>query len=262
MATSSRPRGLSLLEILIGATLLSLVSLFSIAFLSQSQRLWRRVDSSSTATQSLTKANARLGADLINVGRQGVASMPHGSGPQRMGDALWFLSAWDPASQAFIRNAGGRSFWQKTVLYYLTVPQDHDSLYGVSCQAWDQVCSHKILLRKVIDTGLPTTPSSAPEQEETLPSAAQIAPYLTRPDSLDLTTLQSEPGVVSVEYISGYLLDMVVTLNQQAGQVLEVDCVVRAGLLQDAKGHFQIGRDPFPLSTFTLSRNIRVVPRN
>jgi prepilin-type N-terminal cleavage/methylation domain-containing protein len=257
-----RRSGFSLLELLIGITLLSLLSLFSVAYLTQGQRLWRRVESSSSAAQSLSKANASLSQDLINVGRDGVATMANGTGAQKMGDAIWFLSAYDPASQTYVRDGGGFSFWQKTILYYLTVPDDHDQRYGTQCVAWDQVCPHKILLRKVLDTGAVTTPTSAETDEEQLPDSATIAGYLTRPPSLNLGTLQAESGVVSVNYVAGYLLDLDVELTMDAGKVALVECVVRAALINDAKSHMRIGQDPFNKGTFTLSRAIEVVPRN
>lgn len=254
----SADRGFSLVEILIGFTLLSLLALFSVGFLSQGQRLWRRVESSSSAAQSLSKASQTLNADLINIGRTGVATTSYGT----MGQAVWFLSAYDPDTKTFVRNGGGRSFWQKNVLYYLTVPLDHDSRFGVHCADQDLVCPHKILLRKVIDTGAPTSPASVEADEETLASSAEISVYLTQPATLDLAGLAAEPGVVSVDYVAGYLLDMAVTLSSQGLNVSEAEVVLRAGLINDAKAHLKVGTDPFNKGTFTLSREIDVVPRN
>jgi prepilin-type N-terminal cleavage/methylation domain-containing protein len=257
-----RFKGFSLVEIMIGMTLLSLLTVFSVGFMTQGQRLWRRVEASSSAGQSLTKANASLSQDLINVGRQGVATTANGTGPMKLGDALWFLSAYDPTSQTFVRNSGGRSFWQKTILYYLTVPLDHDQRYGVACQSWDQVCPHKILLRKVIDTGAPTTPTSPEANEETLPNASVISGYLTRPATLDLDILRAESGIVSVDYVAGHLLDMSVALTTESTSITEVQCILRAALIDDAKTHMRIGQEAFSKGTFTLSRSIDVVPRN
>lgn len=260
--SSVRPRGFSLLEVVVGITLLSLLSLFSWAFLSHSKRLYRKIDSSSDAGKTLRAATAKLNEDLINAGRRGINSTSNGIGAQRMGDAIWFLSAYDDATRTYVRNAGGRSFWQKTILYYLTVPLDHDQRYGVSCQSWDQVCPHKILIRKVIDTGTPTNPTSPPENEETLVGPGDIASYLTRPNTLGLDTLSGEPGVVSVTYITGHLLDLKANLTRDGQDVTEANVVLRAGLIDDARAHLRLGIDPFASGTFTLSRNIVVLPRN
>ncbi len=259
--TPKSSRGFSLAELLMALTLLSMIVLFSFLYLDRSQRLWRRVNASSSAGQSLRKASARLGPDLRNCGKKEIDTTTNGTGTQRLGDAVWFLSAEHPDDGTFVRTDGGGSFWQRNILYYLTVPLDHDSRYGTACHAWERVCPHKILLRKVIDSGPATTPASPESAKEELLTVAQAAAYLTRPATLDLSTA-SEPGVTKVEYVTGTLLDLRVELEKSGESVLEVRCDLEAPLLEDARGHVAVGQQPFPANTFTLVRRLAAIPAN
>jgi prepilin-type N-terminal cleavage/methylation domain-containing protein len=258
----SKPKGFSLFELLMAMALFSLLVVFSVAFLSQGQRVWGRINASDSAGRTLRKGAEKVSRDLANAGREGVASAANGTGASRMGDALWMLSAEDTASGRFVRSPEGAAFWQRNILFYLTVPLDHDVRYGVACQSWGRVCPHKILLRKVIDSGAPTLPASPPEDVETLIAPLAITAYLTRPASLDLSTISSEPGVVSVDYVSGHLLDSRVTLETSGTRVTEASCVLEAAMVEDARHRLEVGRDPFPPVLFTLSRRIGVVPIN
>jgi type II secretory pathway pseudopilin PulG len=252
----------SLAELLMAMTVFSMLVLLSVSFLKGSQGLWRKVDSSASAGTALNKACWWLQRDLDNAGQTGVATAGNGAGDARLGDALWMLSAIDPATGQFVRSSGGSALWQKNVLYYLTTPLDHDSRYGVSCQQWDRVCPHKILLRKVIDTGPPTGPASPYEERETLLSEAEITAYLTRPPSMSLSGMQGEPGVVSVEYVVGGLLDTRVTLDFEGAKVSRASWLVEAALTEDARSKLVVGRDPFPSNSMTLSRTVVVLPSN
>lgn len=256
------PKGFSLAELLMALSLFSFIILFSVVFLSSSQRLWRRVSASSDAGQVLRKAAFWVSRDLANSSRDGLASRANGNGGARLGDALWMLSAEDPVTGRFIRGSDGSPLWQKNVLFYLTVPTDHDRRYGVHCQNWDRVCPHKILLRKVIDKAPLTTPTSAEDDRETLLDDSEVLTYLTRPDSLELQPMLLEDGVVGVDYITGGLLDARAELIFSGSSVLEVGFVLEAPLLEDAQKRLDLGRDPFEAVTFTLSRRIAVLPIN
>lgn len=256
------PRGFSLPELLMALTLLSMIVLLSFLYLDRSQRLWRRVSASSSAGQSLRRAASRLGPDLRNCGKKEIDSMANGTGAQRLGDAVWFLSAEHPNDGTFVRTDGGGAFWQRNVLYYLTVPLDHDSRYGTACQAWERICPHKILVRKVIDSGPTTTPTGPESSKEELLTGLQAAAYLTRPATLALSSMTSEPGVTRVDYVTGTLLDLRLEVEKSGESVLEVRCDLEAPLLEDARGHVVVGKQPFPANTFTLVRCIAAIPAN
>ena len=251
----SRLRGFSITELMIAVTLLSLLILLSYAFLSQSHRLFRRVNASGDADRGLRKAARALRADLINTGRLGVASVANGIN----GDAIWFLSAQDPASREFVRKSTGRPFWQKNILYYLAVPEDHDQRFHMSCVAQERVCSHKILIKLVIDHGHPTTPDSSEADEEQLIPSSEIQTYLSSPPSLDLSSLTADPRVLSAEYVAGSLLDCEVEILS-GGR--EIHCLLTAGLIEDARKNFPLGKVPFPDRSFTLSRMVGILPSN
>lgn len=263
-------QGFSLAELLMAMTVFSIMVLLSVSFLSGSSRLWGKVDSSVAAGTTLTKACWRVQTDLDNAGRQAVGMVGNGTGAGKMGDALWLLSAVDPDNGAFIRTAGGNPLWQRNVLYYLTVPLDHDTRFGQSCQSWHRVCPHKILLRKVIDSGPTTTPTSPIDDQEQLLSQTDITTYLTRPATLELAGMTSEPGVASVDYVAGGMLDTRASFRDSAGAVLsgpgptaiEVRYDLEAALVEAARKEMVIGVAPFDAARFTLTRTVAVVPTN
>lgn len=262
LKSTRKRRAFTLTEMLMAVTVFSLVLVFSVVILSSTRKVWQKVNASNDAGMVLRKAAFRLSQDLAGAGRDGLATCANGTGSSKMGEALWMLSAEDPAGGRFVRGPGGGAFWQKNVLYYLTVPQDHDARYQMSCQSWDRVCPHKILLRKVIDTGPATTPTSADGDIETLLTEADAVAYMTGPATLDLDPMLSEPGVVSVDLVTTRLLDSDVTLKQAGGHTTEVAFKLESALWEHARNRIAVGRDPFPPNTFTLSRTVGAVPLN
>ena len=59
-----------------------------------------------------------------------VVDVPSSLGGAPDGKAIWFLSARDPATGKFARGPEGEPFWQRNLLYYLVVPQQHLALFG------------------------------------------------------------------------------------------------------------------------------------
>lgn len=252
----------SLAELLMAMTIFAIIITFSFVYLERTKRLWNRVESSASAGQNLHKVVSRLYKDLYNVGKSGVGTKANGTGDAKMGDALWMLSAIDSVKGEFIRSDGGKPLWQRNILYYLTVPQDHDSRYGVHCAHWARYCPHKIMIRKVIDSGPPTTPTSGAGEVEELIAPADIDQFLTRPIDLDL----SFPGEVSfglesTEFVAASLLDLRVTLSG-VSLVDEVVVDVEAPLLAESSKRISIGSQKFPEQGMTLIRRAAVIPVN
>jgi type II secretory pathway pseudopilin PulG len=252
----------SLTEILVATTIFSFVVLFSAIYLDRSQQLWRKVNANQDAGLALRKASLDLQQNLVDASGKEFGVVDNGSGGARMGQAFWFLSAIDPVTGQFVTGANGRPFWQKNILYFLTVPDDHNSRYGLTCQQFGRVCPHKILVSKTIDIGNPTTPTSAEADEETLMTVGQAQTYLVRPPTLDVTDQESLPEVVEARYVCGSLLDMTVTLDEQGSKVEEVDILLESGLVEAARNKLVVGKDPFTSPTFVLSKTVGVIPRN
>ena len=182
-------RGLSLLEMLLAGTFFSLVALLSFLLLSRSVGLWTHVVEAESAGLELSKATQALRGDLLlaDLGECKRAEVPASlPGGGKDGCALWFLSAVDPNSGELIRKPDGTPFWQKNVLYYLVAPSGHLDFCGIDCEGglgpdgFDDRCPHKVLVRKVIDSGVPTNPETDPDatEEELL---TDVSVYRTRP---------------------------------------------------------------------------------
>lgn len=262
MSKTRQVRAFSLAELLMAMTIFAIIITFSFVYLERTKRLWDKVDASTSAGQNLHKVISRLYKDLYNVGKSGVGTRANGAGDARMGDALWMLSALDPLSDEFVRSDGGKPLWQRNVLYYLTVPQDHDSRYGIHCTHWDRYCPHKILIRKVIDSGPPTTPTSGEGEVEELIAPADIAQFLTRPTDLDLSFPgEASLGLKRTDFIAASLLDLRVTLSG-GGVVDEVVVDVEAPLLAESRKRISLGDQKFPEQGLTLIRRAAVLPVN
>lgn len=262
MKTVRTVRGFSLTEILVATTLLSFIVLFGVIYLDRSRILWRSVNANQDAGMTLRKSYGAIRDDLSDVSEKEFGVTDNGAGSGKMGQAFWFLSARDPATGVFVRAADGRPFWQKNILFYLTVPNDHDQRYGVACTVFNRVCSHKILVRKVIDAGNPTSPTSDEEDEEVLLNNGQVLEHLIRPANIDLSVQESMAGVVEARYITGSLLDMNVTLDEEGGRIREISVLLEAGLIEAARNRIDIGRDEFTSPSLILARTVGVIPRN
>ena len=111
-----------------------------------------------------------------------------------------------------------------------------------------------MLIRKVIDSGTPTDPTMDPQadQEEVL---TDVSPYLTRPDGLDISAMNSEPGLESVEMVATRLdffevtktgNEVVIDLRATATPALERSIKVGSVSLKSRPETSQYRRSFFP----------------
>ncbi len=187
-------RALTLPELVVGFAVFSFVMVLLAVAMSRGTTVWERSFGTNTAQVELRKGYSSLQPDLLRTELQTVrrtVSTTSFSGSD--GDAVWFLSPWDEATSNLLRTSAGRPLWQRNILYYCTVPRQHDELYGATCtgrpdgQGYEMGCPHKVLVRKVINN-----PAGSGEAEELL-APGRIANYLTRPRRLDLPG--GEPGL-------------------------------------------------------------------
>lgn len=202
--------GFTLVEVLTTVVIFSIALTVLAMALTSSKNILNETTSSSDAAQSLRKLYINLETDLHCTSFQESETNPSlvGSGAGLTGDAIWFLSAVDPATGQVARASNGTPLWQRNVLYYTAVPTNHAALYGFNCagganaDGYDVHCPHKVLIRKVIDFGTPTTPTNEASQELLIP-AGSIAAYLTPPTGFNvpLTNPGEEEGQVLISQL-------------------------------------------------------------
>lgn len=215
--------GFTVLEMFVALTIFSGIMIITTLLLRQSVWIWTSGDSREDSGMALRKARAALSRDLqsadLDPGDSGEPHFGQTQVPSSLagGDALWFLSATD-INGAFSRDPDGYPFWQRNILYYLVKPQNHDALYGTTCQVssnpdGDDVCPHKMLIRLVIDNppvtdplpppGTPPPPGAQPEQ---LLTDAEVATYLLAPNGTDVSAIQALAGVEEAKIVTTRML--------------------------------------------------------
>ena len=98
------------------------------------------------------------------------------------------------------------------ILYYLAMPSNDPCAGGIGPNGFDDRCPHKVLVRKTIDFGMASIPTDE-NSEETLMTAAQITPYLTRPNGMSVANMNSEAGVKLVSQAARQMLWFRVSSN-------------------------------------------------
>ena len=131
-----RNRGLSLLEAMLALGLFTLLGVIGAYALRGSVQIHTRVSTQQAAEQSINRAVSRLDRELLAASAFEIATAQvpdHLGGGGSDGQAVWFLSDVDPLTGRSMRTVDGSPFWQKTILYYLVVPTNHDALCGYTC---------------------------------------------------------------------------------------------------------------------------------
>lgn len=212
-AMDRKPSGLTLPELVVGFSVFSIVMVLLAAALSRGMVVWERSFGGNTAQVELRKGYSSLLPDLQRTELQTVSQRASTSSfTGRDGDAVWFLSPWDQATSDVARTASGRPLWRANILYYCTVPRQHDAMYGATCSGrtdedgYEVACPHKVLVRKVIKN-----PASSGPAEQAL-ARGRIANYLTRPRRFDLP--QGEPGLQDATIVATGLVTFRVTKDQ------------------------------------------------
>lgn len=250
---------------LLALTMFSVMLTAAYLFLDQGVKLWKNVSGSESSGLDLKRVQTRLERDMLETSFASVrvtdvgASLPGGAPDGR---AVCFLSALD--AKGSVVQKDGVPFWQRNVLYYLVVPAGHsDCTGGAGPAGTDDRCVHKVLIRKVIDTGPPTTPDS--DFDLTVETALlDVAPYLTRPEGTSLEPMLggTEPGLESATVVAKDLLSWDVKLSPDPRSPGEVEIDLRDVAVEEARSHVKLGVDPLSATRFTVNYLFSVVPRN
>jgi len=260
-----RPRGLSLPEVLVSFGIFTLLSIVLATSLREGTAVLRKAAASADVQGELRKARLAVAQDLARTSFAQTNSQPAPASLSGAdGEALWFLSAVDPVTGEYRRKSDGTPFWQCNILYYMTVPSSHASLYGYQCAGgadgagYEDRCPHKMLIRKVID--LPPATTAAETSEETLIPAAGITAYLTRPATFNLNGMNGEAGLKSARVQAHSLLTFRVQRNANPSYPREVLVDLRAVATRNAEKELKVGSVPLGQGRFTTQQLFSVFP--
>lgn len=240
--------GFSLPELLVVCAVFAGFLVMVFGLLQSGMGTWHQTSSSQDTHFQLNQASSRLMEELSlsSVEQMDIAAVPHLPGTEQR--AIWFLSAIDPATGEFARTDEGEPLWQRNVIYYLAQATDHDTLFGVKCDAADTRCPHKFLIRRVVDAGPATAPDSAPSSEERLMTPAQVLGYLKQPTGHGLSL--ARPTAEKDELIAQGLLDLQIVLGPDRWPD-EVMITISGFSAQEAGKKFALGRQDLKDTSYT-----------
>jgi len=171
------------------------------------------------------------------------------------GDVLNFISAVNSTTGQIhvLTDGSGQPYYFKNILYYASVPTNHDSLFGQSYAGgddggYDYHCPHKVLMRAEEDQNpaFDATDLSTQDTVLTLPGA-----WLARP-----TGFPKSPGRRTVA--TGLLSFRVQSLS--GGNELQLD--LQALAIPEARKKFAVGAVSARQSPYTVTQTFSVFPKN
>ena len=236
----------------LSAALILLGAVFVI--LETSVTSWRRVSGDQGASGEILKAESWIRRDLFATS---FLALQSADGPVTLvgkdGDALWFLSAIDPNTNEFIRNDDGSPRWQRNILYYSVIPSGLNvSFSGIQEEGYEVSHPHKVLVRKVIDSGPPTDPL-VPSSQETL--IADITPYLERPNLFTFSSGDSESVSVVARNLLSFRVNRDIDLSG-------ISVSLQTANIEEAKKTFPLGTRSLNNPQFLMERRFMNYPEN
>ncbi len=263
-----RARAFTLLEVTLTSALMVVLMIFLGEAFRQSQKVFRNTNSTSDASGELRSIVHRLSRDLRQSQRDQVQTTnapATTTGPD--GSALWFLSNLDPTTQQPQFLLDGSPRWQRNILYYMRVPNNHAALFGYNCGggagpgplAHNDRCPHKVLIRKVIDFGAPTTVTD--DVVEPLMTDIEVATYLTQPNGYSTANMSGEAGLEETMIVARRMLDFEVLPAPPAfqnGGPIDID--LRAVGIARAQREVSFGTTSLYDSRFTYHFSLTLMP--
>jgi type II secretory pathway pseudopilin PulG len=252
----------TLLEVTVAGALMALLLVVLAETLRQSQSVFRVTSGSNDASSQLRKVSQALQRDILQTNYT-FTNTTDSTGVPVEGSALWFLSNLNPATHEPVYMADGSPFWQRNILYYLVMPNNHVGLFGYSCTlaagpgplSHDDHCAHKVLIRKEIDFGSATDAINESNVEALIPGGS-IAAYLTRPAGYSVAAMSGEPGVSTVKVVGQLLLGFEA---QRAAGAIRVD--VRAVSISRAQREINIANSSLYNSRYTVHFSQTLFPQ-
>ena len=237
--SNSHRQGFSLPEVLLVMTITALILAITYAALRTVVATWWTVNANQGAEHQLYRGQSALHRDLEVAAfelQPGRATLATAKKPSQLvnlsgsdGDVFWMLSAIDPASGLLQRKADGSPFWQRNIVYYAVCPEPASLTEmgfqgpGLDVDGYESACPYKILIRKEIDSGVPTVAGGAESTEETLLSLTDISGYLERPVGYSCAAM-NRPGVVAQPISARVLTFRVDLLAATRGVSVDLRC--------------------------------------
>ncbi|MFN8608743.1 MAG: hypothetical protein U0931_14495 [Vulcanimicrobiota bacterium] len=251
-------RAFSLPEVVLACSLMSLLMLVLAQTLGFGQMVFRTTSGNTDTTALLRKVSQVLERDSLQTSFKAsdVANTPGNEG-----GAFWCLSNLDSSGQPHYK-ADGSPFWSRNIIFYLVVPNNHQSLFGRTCplslvgpNGHLQDCPHKVMVRMEVDSGTATNYANETTEEGLLTPAAASS-YFKKPNGYDVSGLYSvAPGIKEVSVIGQLLLDFEVIKSAGAFNVdLRAVSLKRAERVVNTSG-------PMYNSPFTMSFTQSIYPQ-
>jgi hypothetical protein len=248
-----RMRGISLPELLLVMALFSLFLLIPYQVMKSGLMVGLRTESSEDVAFQLRRAYVSLGKDLRTSSR-----LQMNVDESERHSVLWFLSAVDEETGQLVLKEDGKPFWQRNIIYFTAIPEDHDSYYGVRCSQ-TSYCPHKVLVRRVVDAGPLTEPDSAESEIEEILTPSLVQDWVERPGSL--TELGFTNSAEEDRLIATGLLDFKVVLEPE-GWDKEISCTLKGFSNKESGKSVAIGAHSLENSPFTHEIEASFFPGN
>ena len=246
-------RGISLPELLLVVALFSLFLIIPYQIMKSGLLIGWRTESREDVGLQLRKAYFSLEKDLRSASR-----LQMSFNEIENHHVLWFLSAVDQDTGEFALKEDGKPFWQRNIIYFTAIPEDHDSYYGVSCSQ-PTYCPHKILIRRAVDAGPSTAPESPESEIEELLTPSLVQERVENPASL--TGLGFSNAAEKDQVIATGLLEFKVVLEPE-GWDKEVSCRLKGFSHKEAGKSFAIGSQSLESTPFTHEIEASFFPAN
>jgi prepilin-type N-terminal cleavage/methylation domain-containing protein len=261
----ARRRGFTLVEIMIASTVVLILLGGGYMVVNMAGTVYKRISGHEDGALQLKRASRHLYMDILQAFFDHVKVEVV---PGAQSDAVGMMSAQvnDDARGGFIYDQDGAPLWQRNVIYYLANSNADTCTLAPNSDGVDDVCPHKMLIRKCVDTGDPNDPTDDPVgpprifdlPEQTLVS---LQTYLTRPNGFSTANMASEPFLTNAEIISTNLLSMKVELVPDPNFPREVRIELKA-FNALASSNTNVGSSSLGQHPKTITHLVSVFPRN
>lgn len=246
-----------MMELMVAMVIGGLIAAVTALSLRNSSKVFTSSSGKDAAMRNLVKVRRALEQELplasTSPNRMQVGNTPASLGGGADGSYINFLSAINSTTGEMetINDGSGNPWFFENIFYYVSVPQNHDALYGFSCTGgneggFDYNCPHKVLLRGVVDENTATAPKDSTTEDALL---SPINPFLVRPVGF--------PKGIALRSVGVNLLTFQV---QRTGAELLVD--LRAVSLAEARREVPIGTTSFRTGKYTIEHRFSVFPDN
>lgn len=251
----SRKRGFSLLELMAALAIGGLLLIMTGVALNDVSKIFRNTSGRDEALRDLMRARRGLEPDLrqASLAQLAIIPAPPSRGGGADGDAIDTLSAVNitTGQQASQTDGSGNPYLFQNVIYYVTTPTNHDSLFSTTCAGgnvggYDYNCPHKVLVRLVADQNPAYDPSDSSTQDELMPALASL---LIQPTGF--------PKSANMDTVAINLLTF--RVRRQNNELI-VD--LQAVSIPDARRKVALGATSMLNSPFTVAHQFSVYPRN